>query len=87
MLFRSSEHGMLVCSFGIVASCNGEFPIQLIHRHIGWELTDADQSVWSFDKYGILRYVTDVNGFKTVSDFPAHHICKKLFQHLEETVP
>ena len=27
--------GMLVCSFGIVASCNGEFPIQLIHRHIG----------------------------------------------------
>ena len=39
------------------------------HDYIGWELTDADQSVWSFDKYGILRYVTDVNGFKTVLDY------------------
>ena len=44
------------------------------HDYIGWELTDADQSVWSFDKYGILRYVTDVNGFKTVLDLSLIHI-------------
>ncbi len=39
------------------------------HDEIGWELKDADQSLWSFDKYGMLRFVTDVDGFKTSMDY------------------
>lgn len=39
------------------------------YDYIGWEIKDAEQSIWSFDKYGMLRFVTDVDGFKTVLDY------------------
>lgn len=31
----------------------------------GWQITDASQNVMMFDKYGILKSITDVNGFVT----------------------
>ncbi len=32
---------------------------------ICWQVVDAQKTIWSFDKYGILRQITDVNGFVT----------------------
>ena len=44
----------------------------------GWELTDADLERLVIDKYGILRYVTDVNGFKTVLDYDDDYNLSKI---------
>lgn len=48
------------------------------HDEIGWELKDADQSVWSFDKYGMLRFVTDVDGFQTSMDYDESYSLKSI---------
>ena len=48
------------------------------HDEIGWEIKDADQSVWSFDKYGMLRFVTDVDGFKTKLDYDEEYNLNKI---------
>lgn len=48
------------------------------HDYIGWEITDADQSVWSFDKYGVLRFVTDVNGFTTTLSYDEEYNLSKI---------
>ena len=39
------------------------------HDYIGYELTDTEKTVWAFDKYGVLRYFIDYQGFKTTLDY------------------
>jgi len=36
---------------------------------IGWELTDSEKTVYSFDKYGMLRLITDAKGFCTTLEY------------------
>lgn len=48
------------------------------HDEIGWELKDAAQSVWSFDKYGMLRSVVDVDGFRTSVDYEEDYTLKSI---------
>ena len=39
----------------------------------GWQITDASQNVMMFDKYGILKSITDVNGFVTKLGYDAEY--------------
>ena len=40
---------------------------------MGWQITDASQTVMMFDKYGILKSITDVNGFVTKLGYDAEY--------------
>ena len=46
--------------------------------HIGWELVDEEKKVWSFDKYGVLRFVTDRLGFQTTFDYDEAYALTKI---------
>ncbi len=46
--------------------------------HIGWELVDEEKKVWSFDKYGVLRFVTDRLGFTTTFDYDEAYALTKI---------
>ena len=39
----------------------------------GWQMTDAAQSRLFFDKYGVLKTITDVNGFVTTLSYDADY--------------
>lgn len=39
------------------------------HDFIGWEITDAAKTVWSFDHYGMLRYATTLKGYQTALNY------------------
>lgn len=78
LIFDKNEDGSYTAPDGYVYDLKAVSYKDTDHDYIGWELTDADQSVWSFDKYGILRYVTDVNGFKTVLDYDDDYNLSKI---------
>ncbi len=46
------------------------------HDYIGYELTDAEKSIWSFDKYGLLRYKEDAKGLKTILGYDENYNLK-----------
>ena len=46
--------------------------------HIGWELVDEEKSVWLFDKYDVLRFVTDRLGFQTTFDYDEAYALTKI---------
>ena len=78
LIFDKNEDGSYTAPDGYVYDLKAVSYKDTDHDYIGWELTDADQSIWSFDKYGILRYVTDVNGFKTVLDYDDDYNLSKI---------
>jgi len=46
--------------------------------YIGWEMTDSEKKVYSFDKYGMLRLITDTKGYVTTLSYDAMYRLKKL---------
>ena len=53
LIFDKNEDGSYTAPDGYVYDLKAVSYKDTDHDYIGWELTDADQSVWSFDKYGI----------------------------------
>ena len=78
LFFTKNEDGTYTAPDGYVYDLEAVSYKDTDHDYIGWEVTDADQSVWSFDKYGMLRFVTDVNGFKTTLDYDEEYNLNKI---------
>ena len=48
------------------------------YAEVYWELTDADQTVYGFDRFGILRTVTDKKDHKTTLDYDEDYTLKSV---------
>lgn len=78
LFFTKNEDGTYTAPTGYEYELKQVSYKDMDHDYVCWEITDADQSVWSFDKYGMLRFVTDVDGFVTRLDYDEEYNLSKI---------
>lgn len=78
LFFEKKEDGSYSCPAGYEYALKPVTYEGTDHDEIGWEIKDAAQSTLSFDKYGVLRFITDVDGFVTRLDYSEEYNLNKI---------
>lgn len=78
LLFQCDENGNYYAPEGYSYELHQAAYEGTEQDYIGWELSDEKKTVMSFDKNGLLRFVTDIRGNSTRLDYDENYSLKSI---------